>query len=177
MSNTFWFVYIKLNLAPILYSHGQFSKRKRELWGSRLENVRLDAVVLQSMTFPTSPSPQAKIAIRPLCSQSSLPTLLLGAQLSLGLLLYLSLPLVCELLKSHKEFWLTLATPAPRPGLGQSRVSDWHADDRILTRAWVPQNGILLFDAFFFFFAAKYLPCFWNFRNAKLLTVPSSRMG
>ena len=30
MSNTFWFVYIKLKPAPILYSHGQFSKRERE---------------------------------------------------------------------------------------------------------------------------------------------------
>lgn len=30
MSNTFWFVYIKLKPAPKLYSHGQFSKRERE---------------------------------------------------------------------------------------------------------------------------------------------------
>ena len=55
MSNTFWFVYIKLKPAPKLYSHGQFSKRERENWDSRLENVRLDAAsgAIHDLSHPT----------------------------------------------------------------------------------------------------------------------------
>lgn len=76
-------------------------------------------LVVQPMIFPTTPSPQAKIAIHPLCSQSSPSTLLLGAQRSLELLLHLSLSLAGELLKGHKERCLTnLGTPKglARPG-------------------------------------------------------------
>lgn len=81
-------------------------------------------LVVQSVTFPIPPSTQAKLAIHPLFSQSSLTTLLpLGAQHDLELLMYLSLPLVCELLKGLKEPCVTnLSTsntwskPWPRAG-------------------------------------------------------------
>lgn len=63
-------------------------------------------LVVQSMTFPTPPSTQAKLAIYPLCSQNSLSVLLLGAEHGLQSLMDLSLSLICELLKGHKELCL-----------------------------------------------------------------------
>lgn len=55
-------------------------QKERELWDSRLENVRLDAAsgATHDLSHPTFT--QAKTAVRLLCSQSSLSTLLLETQ-------------------------------------------------------------------------------------------------
>lgn len=68
----------------------------------------------------TPPSTQAELAIRPLCLQGSLSTLLpLGARHGLELPTYLSLPPVYVPRKGHKELCLIISAPrAPGPAPG-----------------------------------------------------------
>lgn len=121
-----WLVCTKLKLkpVPVPYSHGQFSKVKRELWSSWLENMRL--VVGGSVSHDLSylPSSQARQTTAALCSQSSVCVSPPRYTLWLGLLIDLSLPPDCEPLKlGSQEAGLNhfgTRTPGPAQGLGRT---------------------------------------------------------
>lgn len=111
---------LKLKPAPVLYSHGQFSKVKRELWSSWLENMRLVGAGSVSHDLSYLPSSQATRTTVALCSRSCVCVSPPRYTVWLVLLIYPSLPPDCELLKlGSQEAGLNhFGTRPPGPGQG-----------------------------------------------------------